>query len=262
MGFDSSEFAKFIDLKCDRQKFIQNFLQSRGIECPVISLENKNHIYVKFPQSQYNPLFKIKTVTAHYDRAAGSPGANDNSAAVFCLLNWAEKLFKRNSFHNVRLIFTDGEELAEQGVSSQGAFALATLFKKLKIDDDVFAFDCMGRGDVPVLAETILPKKVSASFAKKFATLENRAKNLIKNAGGGKWFCLPCNYSDNAGFIANGIPAVAITLLPSSEVSDVLKNKTPETWRLLHSPFDNRESLWENSFDLTMRILDFLAEMK
>lgn len=262
MDFNSYEFKEFIDFGCNRQKFIQDFLQKNGIECPAISLEGKNHIYVKFPQSQYNPLFKIKTVVAHYDRVANSPGANDNSAAVFCLLNWAVKLFNRKSFHNVRLIFTDGEEVAEQGVSSQGAFALAAFFKKLCIDDDVFVFDCMGRGDVPVLAETVLPKKISASFVKKFAVLEKRAENLIKSAGGGKWFCLPCNYSDNAGFIANGIPAVAFTLLPSNEVSDVLKNKTPKTWQLLHSPFDNFESLWQNSFDLTMKILDFLAEMK
>lgn len=262
MDFNSNEFKNFISGECNRKEFIRNFLQGYGIECPVISIEGKNHIYVKFPQVQYNPAFKIKTVVAHYDRVPQSPGANDNSAAVFCLLQWAVKLFNQKSFHNVRLIFTDGEEMTENGVESQGAFAIASLFNKLEINDDVFVFDCMGRGDVPVLAETVLPKKAGTSFLKKFNLLEKRAQNLIKTAGDGKWFCLPCNYSDNAGFIANGIPAVAITLLPSNEVSQVLNKKIPQTWQLLHTPSDNLESLWPSSFSLTLRILDCLADLK
>lgn len=257
-------FRQFIALDCDRKAFIQNYLNAAGLDAPVIQLEGKNHIYVKFPQSQYNPMFKIKTVIAHYDRVEGTPGANDNSAAVFSMLEWAVRLSKMPSFHNVRLIFTDGEELGSDGVASQGAFPLAALFRKLGItEDDIYVFDCMGRGDVAVLTETILPKGASKQFVKKFCDLESRAQNLLKDASGGRWFSLPGNYSDNASFIANGIPAVAITMLPSVEIScAAMSMELPETWRLFHTPEDNFDSLTPVSFEITAAILNQLAQQK
>ena len=262
MSFLSKDFLDFIKPDCNRLNFIQNFLKQNDVETAVIPLEGKKHIYVKFPQNQYNPLFNIKTVVAHYDRFENSPGANDNSAAVYMLMLWAVKLSKQSDFHNVRLIFTDGEEACPDGVTSQGAFAIASLFKKLDIKDDIFVFDCMGCGDVPVLCENKIPQKAGNAFIKKLTALENKAQRIIRTAGNGKWFCLPCNYSDNASFIAQGIPAVAITILPSSEVSDVLKNQTPKTWKNLHTQNDNIENLWESSFSLSMKIFDLLAQQK
>lgn len=262
MSFLSKDFLDFIKPDCDRLNFIQNFLKQNDVETAVIPLEGKKHIYVKFPQNQYNPLFNIKTVVAHYDRFENSPGANDNSAAVYMLMLWAVKLSRQFDFHNVRLIFTDGEEACPDGITSQGAFAIASLFKKLDIKDDIFVFDCMGCGDVPVLCENKIPQKVGNAFIKKLTALENKAQRIIRTAGNGKWFCLPCNYSDNASFIAQGIPAVAITILPSSEVSDVLKNQTPKTWKNLHTQNDNIDNLWESSFSLSMKIFDLLAQQK
>lgn len=262
MSFLSKDFLDFIKPDCNRLNFIQNFLKQNDVETAVIPLEGKKHIYVKFPQNQYNPLFNIKTVVAHYDRFENSPGANDNSAAVYMLMLWAVKLSRQYDFHNVRLIFTDGEEACPDGITSQGAFAIASLFKKLDIKDDIFVFDCMGCGDVPVLCENKIPQKAGNAFIKKLTALENKAQRIIRTAGNGKWFCLPCNYSDNASFIAQGIPAVAITILPSSEVSDVLKNQTPKTWKNLHTQNDNIENLWESSFSLSMKIFDLLAQQK
>ena len=260
-----SEFKTFISADCDRASFIQNYLKAAGLEAPVLQMEGKNHIYVKFPQSQYNPMFRIKTVIAHYDRFSGSPGANDNSAAVFCLLEWAAQLarFAAPSFHNIRLIFTDGEELGEKGVSQQGAFPLAQVFRRLGItNDDIFVFDCMGRGDVPILTQTILPHKVPAKFIKAFSELEQRAASLLQTSANGRWFSLPCNYSDNASFIANGIPAVAITMLPSQEVTAATRGEIPETWRLLHTAGDNLNSLTAQSFEIFHNILNNLAALK
>lgn len=261
-----SEFNDFIAADCDRAAFIQNYLNRAGLKAPVLQMEGKNHIYVKFPQNQYNSMFRIKTVIAHYDRFPGSPGANDNSAAVFCLLEWAIKLARlaQPLFHNIRLIFTDGEELgAAGGVAEQGAFPLAQVFRRLGItNDDIFVFDCMGRGDVPILTQTILPPKISASFVKDFSALEQRAATLLQTSANGRWFCLPCNYSDNASFIANGIPAVAITMLPSLEVNAATQGQQPQTWQLLHTPGDNLASLTPKSFEIFHNILNNLAALK
>ena len=259
-----SEFSDFISPDCDRASFIQNFLNKAGLDAPILQMEGKNHIYVKFPQSQYNSMFRIKTVIAHYDRIG--IGANDNSAAVFCLMQWAAslvKLYSNGAFHNIRLILTDGEELGQGGVAEQGAFPLAQVFKRLGItNDDIFVFDCMGRGDVPILSQTKLPRKAPPAFIKAFNALEQRACELLKNSDKGRWFCLPCNYSDNASFIANAIPAVAITMLPSIEVNTVLMGGQPETWQRFHTSEDNIQSLTPQSFELFHLILRNLAELK
>lgn len=262
-------FKKFISPSCDRLSFIQNFLNERGLDTAVLQIEGKNHIYVKFPVNQYNSMFKIKTVLAHYDRAAGTPGANDNSAAVFCLMEWAcqineDFLSGKCRPHNIRLIFTDGEEEGESGVKDQGAFALAELFRKLNIlDDDIFVFDCMGRGNVPVICENNLPEGASSSIKNRVIDLENKAEKIISKAANGRWFKMPASYSDNASFLANGIPAVAITMLPSSEISDYTKNGTlPYTWTLFHTPNDNFASLTPESFEITSQILKNLQQLK
>lgn len=257
------EFSSYISQDCNRKEFIQSFLNKAGLDTAVISLEGKNHIYVKFPIHQYNPMFKIKTVIAHYDRVEGSPGANDNSAANFVLLQWAVSLFNKKSFHNVRLIFTDGEELGEGGICEQGSFALAKLFQKLGItNDELFVFDCMGRGDVPIICENNFPKGMSKNFLKKVRDLELIAEKIIKNASGGKWFKLHSGYSDNASFLVNNIPAVAITLLPSSEVTDAISGKIPYTWQLFHTKDDNLASLNSESFELFHKILRNLEDLK
>ena len=261
-----SAFSDFISPACDRAAFIQNYLKQAGLEAPIMQMEGKNHIYVKFPQKFYNPMFRIKTVIAHYDRFPESPGANDNSAAVFCLMEWAARLAKvaGGQFHNIRLIFTDGEELgAAGGVAEQGAFPLAQVFRRLGItNDDIYVFDCMGRGDVPILTQTVLPAKTPAKFKKEFSALEQRAANLLQTSANGRWFSLPCNYSDNASFIANGIPAVAITMLPSAEVTAATQGLQPQTWQLLHTAGDNLASLTPQSFEIFYNILNNLAAMK
>lgn len=288
-------FDKYIAPDTDRLKFLQDYLLARSVQTSVVSVAGRKHLYVNFPSSSYNPRFKIKTILTHYDRVSGSPGANDNSAANFQIADFAVRLKKTvelGAVPNIRIFFTDGEELGEGGVSGQGAFGLAELFKKLGItNDDVYVFDSCGRGQVAVLAQAGLSQAQSknSNFAKKFISLFERTQNLLRTSCQNSWITLPVPYSDNAGFLALGIPAVAITLLPKEEVSDYQRallsdknlesevmncrmddsadklprfkyeEKMPVTWRLFHTPYDNALSLTEESFDVMRKILDTLA---
>ena len=298
LDFDSSSFQKYIAADCDRLNFLRDYLSDWGVETSVIPLEGKKHLYVNFPSTAYNPMFKIKTIISHYDRVAGSPGANDNSLANFALADFASTLCKSRQVHNVRIFFTDGEELGEKGVSSQGAFALADLFRKLGItNDDVYVFDACGRGDIAVLARAGLDSKITGVFKKKFMDLYERTQNLLRSSVPNSWMTLPVPYSDNAGFLACGIPAVAITFLPKDEVSFYYSNlmadknleksvmncridsdsknatdlsiqkfkyieKMPMTWRLFHTEYDNYLSLTPDSFKKLRLILNSIAELK
>ena len=296
--FNSDSFQKYIASDCDRLSFLQNYLSERGVYSSVIPLGEKKHLYVNFPSTAYNPMFKIKTIISHYDRVAGSPGANDNSLANFALADFASTLCKSRQVHNVRIFFTDGEELGAEGVSSQGAFALADLFRKLGIvNDDVYVFDACGRGEVAILARAGLDSKIAGQFKKKFLDLYERTQNLLRKSMPNSWMTLPVPYSDNAGFLACGIPAVAITFLPKDEVSFYYSNlmadknlekavmncridsepknvtdlsiqkfkyseKLPMTWRLFHTEYDNFLSLTSESYALIKKILMQIAEAK
>ena len=295
--FLPKEFLDYIALNAPRADIIQGYLKKNGVDSTKTIIEGKNHILVQFAPRFYNPRFRIKTVVAHYDRVENSPGANDNSAADWQIMSWAISLSKMNDFHNVRIFFTDGEELGwNTGVKEQGSYGIASIFKRLSLtNDDIYVFDACGRGDVPILAKTRLPAKTSKQFLTKFNSLYDRAQTLLFRATQGRWMALPVPYSDNAAFLACGIPAVAITMLPSEEASlyaealvretyledavmnrELTKNKRkengdvdtsykkniPQTWKLFHTMGDNIESLTEGSFRVMSNILNTLAITK
>lgn len=250
-----------------------------------MEINGKKHILLHFPASQYDPSFRIKTIIAHYDRVPDSQGANDNSFAVFVLMKYAEKLINtKNSVHNVRIIFTDGEE-SSAGVQGQGAFDLAAIFKKLNItNDDIFVFDCMGRGDTPVLSESGNLNSAPEDFRNKLKRLENTTAKILSSSSD-KWLTLPSSYSDNAGFLACGIPAVTITMLPSKEAENYMKllmktrakkiedlykpehktdfmNLFPLTWLYINSSRDKKETLTPESQGIFEKILENIALQK
>lgn len=295
---DHGDFQRFIAPDCDRRQFILDMLKDFGVPAVPLSLEGAHHILVKFPPAAYNPQYKMKTVLAHYDRVDTSPGANDNSAAVFQIIYWARRLLRFPGFHNVQIIFSDGEEMGgSEGVLEQGAFGIATKFRSLGLtQQDVYTFDCCGRGDFVILSQAGKGKG-SISFQRQFNSLVERTEDLIKSVAGRKWAPLPVPYSDNAGFLACAIPAVAITLLPAQEVVSYLRElkqhpglqaavmkssqgqdvgarkikplepyqaqeKMPMTWRLLHTEYDNLASLTPESFPLMEALLDALAKAR
>ena len=284
MSFLPHEFDSFIAPSADRLAIIRAYLAERGVETNIISLEGKNHIFVRFPQSAYSPLFKLKTVICHYDRVEGSPGANDNSAACFSVMDFAVRLSKVQGVHNVRIFFTDGEEIGGHGsVKDQGSYALASLYRRLGIiKDDVYVFDSCGRGDIAVMSDRRMVAKMGGNFAKLYDDLCVRTENLLRSVCPNQWFSLPMPYSDNASFLACGIPAVVITLLPRSEVESFYraliedrnleksilnpanaessyKDKLPLTWKMFHTKYDCKENLTSESFVVMEKILNTLA---
>lgn len=283
-----SDYIDFLQSGCNRKEFIQNRLLESGIKSSVLVIDGKEHIYVDFPSSCYNNRYKLKTLVAHYDCVPGTAGANDNSSGVFALLEAAKKIASLNCVHNTRIIFTDGEEEGRFGVTSQGSYSLAKKLKELNDDDgDVYVFDCVGRGEIPVIAEIELPKKVDRAFARKYSILVNQMTNIINRVSSFNNVILPASFSDNAGFLANGIPAVAVTMLPKDEVVNymsnlkripglrqsvmnrkledipskiapeyILRESVPLTWRYIHTEFDRITTLTPASFTVISRIID------
>lgn len=289
----SSVFKDFLKLDINRCNFISSWLKDKNIPHSIVEIAGKKHIIVRYASKYYSSEFKTKTLTAHYDREENTQGANDNSAACFQLMNFAEKLLTEKKVHNIKIIFTDGEEAGAEGIVNQGAYSLGVGLKKLNMDkDDIFVFDMCGRGDTLVFSQSGIIGRDKIK-TRGLEDLHRRSFSYAEKAGIKKKLSMLTAYSDNAGFIAAGLYAQVITILPESEASIlfynlpkninclseaksktasheladyVIKNKKPPkdspfasiipgTWQLMHTPADTFEKLTPEAFVLIEKYL-------
>ena len=212
-------FQAFLDPAADRAACIAGWLSAQGIPFRTVTLQHHTHIIITFRKSAYNPRFKMKTVIAHYDRACGTPGANDNSAACIQLLLFAQWLAHKGGTHNIRIIFTDGEEAGAEGIKNQGAYRLGQGLRSLEMqNDDVFVFDLCGRGDTLLLSESGIYGR-DKKKTKALSALHRRCCIYAELTCPGRWLSLPTAYSDNAGLISAGLSAQVFTVLPRMEAA-------------------------------------------
>ena len=290
-------FFDFISPDADRFGILLEHTAKLGLNSVAITINNNQHFFIfpgKIPLKPFaGGVFPFRgqspvILTAHYDRVAGSPGANDNSAAVFQLLKTALRLYRQKTGQWI-IIFTDKEELkAGEGVNEQGSYSLA---KKLRdwglAKAQIFNFDACGTGDTFVLsstAEFLLNKNKKLGFrhARKTVTdLREKALDTARRSRIKKILSVPTPFSDDAGFIKGGIPAQTITMLPAEEAAlytRLLKERPdfagmiisgssptpaerrliPETWRCLNTPRDSHERLTPEYYE---RIVRFAAEL-
>ena len=309
-GGEAGLFEAFVSPNVDRRAFLEGMLRARGIPFSAVLLANRAHIIVRFAGDAYNPLFRMKIVVAHYDRSENdasssfSPGANDNSASCFQLISLAERLLYKKD-HNVMLIFSAGEEDGKKGVRFQGSYALAAGLKKLRglslAESDVFVVDGCGRGDVLVLSSSGMsainpargeggaaPRRLNARqrlILKSQQELFDKTKALARSSCPNSWVTLPTPYSDNAGFVAAGIAAQLVTVLPRAEAERLMQETErfghetllrelasfkaaeskqhaaclPQTWKDMHTERDSSSSLTPEAFLLMERFLDAVA---
>jgi hypothetical protein len=239
-----------------------------------------------FPSGKYPAIALI----AHYDRVAGSPGANDNSAAVFMLLEAALKM-RDEGLRNWLIIFTDKEELsAGEGLRDQGAYGLAKNLRKTSLRDCRFyIFDACGCGDtliISTMADHLLRNETGPVAARKrqiVKALRDGALKTARNLVMEKVLLVPTPFSDDAGFLRAGLAAQTITALPSGEAASLasllrtkpefidalisrealvattsnprlgVKLQLPETWRSLNGPGDSPQRLTPRHYGQVVR---------
>lgn len=216
-------FSAFLEPAADRRAFITERLAAQGIPYRTVTLQDKTHIVITYRQAAYNSRFKMKTLIAHYDRAAGTQGANDNSAACIQLLLFAQTLLHKRDAHNIRIIFTDGEEAGADGIKNQGAYRLGQGLRALSMQqDDIFVFDMCGSGDTLILSESGIYGRDTRKTAA-LSALHRRCRIYADAACRGRWLSLPTAYSDNAGLISAGLTAQVITVLLRAEAELLMR---------------------------------------
>jgi hypothetical protein len=290
-------FFDFIAPEADRYTVLLDHIQNLGLNSLVVSIEGNRHFFIfpkginlklspggTFPFNGESPVL----LTAHYDRVPGSPGANDNSAAVFQLLKTALKL-DENDLDRWIIIFTDKEELQSgEGFKQQGSYSLAKKLRRLGLTNaQIFNFDACGTGEVFVFSGTtdyLLDKNEKPGFRRviqRVKTLRKKVLDTARRLNLSHVLSVPTPFSDDAGFLQGGLPAQTVTMLPENEAghfASLLRNhpefvdmlisgsinnpadrrQIPETWRAINGPEDKPARLTPEHYD---RIVRFAVEL-
>jgi hypothetical protein len=297
-------FREFIAPHADRFKILKTILEELAINHQVVSIAGNRHFLV-FPDMQKqtkwpdienllcgpellrysllkNNMLRDREailLVAHYDRVAHSPGANDNSAAVFELIN-AALILQREDIRHWFMIFTDKEELDEgEGLCTQGAYTLAKGLKDAKFGSPkVFIFDACGSGDtliISTVADLLTKNDERAGSSRIRHAVQQLRQRALETARTMHLECcmiMPTPFSDDAGFFRANLAAQTITMLPSTEATacaSLFRNKPdiiallisgdksilPETWRRLNTSNDAFSYLTPQYFPTVVRFV-------
>lgn len=268
----------FCAADADRYQFLCTILEWKKISYRVIDSGGKHILIETLGKKSFIPDHCRKILVAHYDRYPGSPGANDNAASVFILLNHVSHLMNATYSHNTQILFTDKEELINQSsIKDQGAWNLAQNWPDDRKGQDIFiVLDMCGIGD------TLIWGKTSAKFPgvppRRLEMIYNSLKDLLMKFSRGQDMGINDLYSDDLGFLLQGMTALQVSLLPWKEA---LKWKTsgmsaksryqdphdftneieimPTSWQNNHSPQDSVDTLDKKSFRIMESFLKDLS---
>lgn len=293
------DLKEFCRLDCDRYDFLVKWLTREEISHSVIPTGEARHIMIRLDKIRpYLKRYYVKTLVAHYDRVPGTPGANDNSAAVIQLLHIINKLKALKIAHNIQIILTDLEEIPQgRSVTEQGSFQLGRLFREKKINNCLFfVFDMCGIGDTLVSGQAgIQLLKSRISHEPKYAAILNTMErfsstlaDLFLSFRDGEYFNLSTLFSDDLGFLLNGYPSIQLSVVPyreamdtkmklmklpaeewsrilekgmlSGEYRDFIRPLLPSSWSCNHSENDTVETLEDGAFELMEEFIMELAD--
>jgi len=291
-------YFDFIAPAADRYAILLKCIEALNLNSTVIPVGGNRHIFIfppkqknlrasggVFPFSGLNPFL----LCAHYDRVAGSPGANDNSIAVFHLLTAAYYL----SFRGVSrwiIVFTDKEELNPgETFEEQGSYSLAVKLKSWGLEKaKIYNFDVCGSGNAFIFStttDTILGSSDNPNIVNVRNSIRNLRDYALMTANNlrlNKVLLAPTLFSDDVGFLRAGLAAQTITILPENEadqfealirgrpdfaeliISGKVKEqheyrKLPETWRVLNGAGDIPSRLTPEYFDQFVQFVLLLA---
>ncbi|GHV85318.1 hypothetical protein AGMMS50230_09260 [Spirochaetia bacterium] len=236
-------FKEFVCPGIDRFALLCSVLEENALPFEVLKLAEKRHIVLSSGFTKETAVI----FTAHYDRTLNSPGANDNGAAVFQLVETALRISggepslrrgpaeyagngadeSKTAANGALFIFTDGEELScGENLQHQGSYNLGLYLREKGLGDGrIFTFDACGAGDTLIIstaADELLKQKKgpgAETARRKVGTLRGAALEAARFCLLEKVMLLPTPFSEDAGFLLAGMAAQTITVLPQSEAA-------------------------------------------
>lgn len=254
-------FEWFCRLDSDRLQVLVQVLHGASIPFELVRTGRFRHVQVRGERSPL-PQGGEKVLVAHYDRVAGSPGANDNGASVLALVDY---LMRPRKTPALRVVFTDGEELSTgQGAADQGSYALARHWGPVPGLFPV-VLDMTGIGDTLVLGhlgEALIRRtrpEARPDDLDAYARTRWGARRWLATCGAGDTVEVDTPFSDDLGFFLAGTPAVQVSLLPRKEALAYRRGgPLPPSWGTMHTAGDAVGTLWPGSRSLVAEMLEKL----
>jgi hypothetical protein len=191
---------------------VARYLEARGMSIA-------RHAFVTFEGRGENYAVevghgdRVLVLIAHHDAVPGSPGANDNAAAVGILLGLLERLVAAPpSRLRVRLLFTAAEERGYLGARAYTReVSLAGIV-------GVLSLELCGIGDTLALWDADDPAPFRSAIGAAVEGLGRRPDEGYHVVGR-----IPVFGSDHRAFAAAGLPAYGLTIVPAAE-AEALRN--------------------------------------
>jgi hypothetical protein len=242
----------------EREAAVARYLAARGVPFarhPFASAEGAGESF----SVDLGAGSRVLLLIAHHDAVPGSPGANDNAAAVGILLTLLERLVaSRPATLRVRLLFTAAEERGYLGAREYVRGATLTELA------GVLSLELCGIGDSIAVwdapDETPFLGRVRAAL-EGIGLRPDASYNVVGR--------IPVFGSDHRAFAAAGIPAYGFTLVPAAE-ADALRRfvfnpvrgalrylvRRPAPFDTYHTARDNRGTLEPTAVTLALRALE------
>lgn len=187
-----------------REAAIARFLEARGVPF-------ERHRFASFEGRGENLAVdlgsgdRVVVLIAHHDAVPGSPGANDNAAAVAILLHLLPRLAVPSGLR-VRLLFTAAEEIGYLGarawVRDLGVSGIA----------GVLSLELCGIGDSLAIWDAAEPTPFLRTIRGALEGIGRRSDETYHVVGR-----IPVFGSDHRAFAAAGVPAYGLSIVPSAE---------------------------------------------
>lgn len=238
----------------ERERAVAQYLEARGV--PFV-----RHSFRTFEGKGENFSVdvgagdRLLCLIAHHDAVPGSPGANDNAAAVGILLHLVERLrVNPPRGLRVRFLFTAAEELGYLGARAY--------VREVPLDGvaGVLSLELCGIGDSPAIWDAAEESPLLIRAGKALEGLGYRRDATYHIVGH-----IPLFGSDHRAFAAAGIPAYGLSVVPSSE-SEALRrfvlNPVRSALRNVLNrppPFDTYHTSRDNAASLNVATLDAIG---
>lgn len=236
----------------ERETAVARYLASRGVPF-------ERHRFDSFEGRGENLAVelgsgdRVLVLIAHHDAVPGSPGANDNAAAVAILLHLLPRLAVPGGLR-VRFLFTAAEELGYLGARAW--------VRDLGIAEvvGVLSLELCGIGDSLALWDVTEPTPFLRTIRGALEGLGRRSDESYHVVGR-----IPVFGSDHRAFAAAGVPAYGLSIVPAAQ-ADALRRfvLSPVRTAFMHlvrrpPPFDTYHTSRDAGGTLEAAALDAVA---
>ena len=242
----------------ERESAVARYLRARGLPCAVHRFSSSEGAGENF-SVDLGTSDRVLLLAAHHDAVDGSPGANDNAAAVGILLNLIERLATEPPTKiRLRFLFTAAEERGYLGArhyareTSVGELAGVLSLELCGIGDSVVIWDA---GDETPFLRTVSTALEGIGLAR------DRSYHVVGR--------IPMFGSDHRAFAPLGVAAYGFTLVPSanaealrqfvfSPVRSAIRHliRRPVPFDTYHTPRDRGSTLEPAALALAVRALE------